>query len=154
MNTEEYWFSPLLHMWKHLLLHIWNAPAARHKKVKLLQISKLFMQNSSCSINCIQTSMSKRWPARTETNVWSRRVGVSPDLFMTLFLGVWRSLTGNKYMGIIFPMIYRGVWCLVELKAQLSHIIYPIFGWESEQHERKSCDKSDKTGMCYFLTLK
>ena len=52
-------FPPLLHMWKHLLLNIWKMPAARQKKVRLLQISKLFMQNSSCPINCVQTSMSE-----------------------------------------------------------------------------------------------
>ena len=55
MKIEECRFSPLLHMWKHLLLHIWEMAAGR----KLLQISKLFMQNSSCPINRIQTSLNK-----------------------------------------------------------------------------------------------
>lgn len=40
-----------LHMWKHLLLHIWKLPAPRHMGEI---VSKLFMQNSSCSINCTQ----------------------------------------------------------------------------------------------------
>lgn len=77
-------------MWKHLLLHIWKKPAARQKKVKLLQISKLFMQNSSCSINCIQTSMSKVLNLKWLCGPAERS---SSNLLKCLFLSVWWSFS-------------------------------------------------------------
>lgn len=45
-----------LHMWKHLYHCTSGKCQQQYRRVKLLQISKMFMQNSSFSINCIQTS--------------------------------------------------------------------------------------------------
>lgn len=62
-----------LHMWKHLLLHIWKLPAPRQKSEI---VSKLFMQNSSFSINCTQV-----WNLRTIRNKLLR----IPFTFVPLF---------------------------------------------------------------------
>lgn len=65
----------LLHMWKRLALHIWKAPTARQKKVELLQIFKLLMQNSSCPTqNCIQTAMSNVKQKRKNIYICKNRV--------------------------------------------------------------------------------
>lgn len=53
----------MLHMWKRLVLHIWKTPNARQKKVKLLQIFQLLMQNSSCPT---QIASKLRWEMSRE----------------------------------------------------------------------------------------
>lgn len=71
VSRESKWFPSnwqrvipsLLHMWKRLELHIWKTPTARQKKVKLLQISKLLMQNSSCPT---QIASKLRWAMSSE----------------------------------------------------------------------------------------
>lgn len=79
------------------------------RKSNCCKFSKLFMQNSSCSINCIQTSMSK-------VDQWGIKWVCGPvaletvELFKCLFLQ-------DKCIRIRFLMRYSGAFYSVILKA-------------------------------------